>query len=160
MNGLSDEQKFLIDFNVQDVAVALGLNISPVAGADILDVAEQDMTAYIAAIEATVADVASQLLAANDVIQAMAAALESADRVMVIGDSITTYRYSYARLLKHLLPGVEVINHGYSGYTSNHGVELTHTRFVQAQPNVVFVKYGVNDCKRFGGLHGRTLVSA
>lgn len=159
MGHLSDEARFLIDFNVQDVAIALGLGIPPVAGAAILSVDAGDMSAYIAEADHTTA-AAAKLLEAEGAVQAMVAALQTAARVMAIGDSITTYRYSYARLLKHLLPQSDVINHGYSGYTSNQGLELAHTRFVQEQPDVVFVKYGVNDCKQFTGTNGRPLVTA
>lgn len=159
MSALSDIDRFLIDFNVQDVAIALGVDIPLAAGAVILGVDADDMSAYIAEADTIVARTAASLLEADPAVKAMVSFLNSTGRVMAIGDSITTYRYSYARLLKHLLPTSEVINHGYSGYTSNQGLELTHTRFVQAQPDVVFIKYGVNDCKRFAGVEGRTLVT-
>ena len=159
MGNLSDTERFLIDFNVQDVAIALGLDIPLTAGAAILGVHDADMSAYIAEAGNTVDTAAAVLLETEAAVKSMVAALDGAARVMAIGDSITTYRYSYARLLKHLLPQSNVINHGYSGYTSNQGVELTHTRFVQSQPDVVFVKYGVNDCKQFAGMNGRPLVT-
>lgn len=159
MPPLSDDAQFLVNFNVQDVAISAGLDISVEAGADILGLAVADMAAYIAEVDEAVASTAIDLLKTDASIQAMVRELSQYKRVLTIGDSITTYRYSYARLLKHLLPNSDVINQGYSGYTSNHGLELTHTRFVQLQPDVVFIKYGVNDCKRFGGADGRTLVS-
>ncbi len=160
MTNLSDEQKFLIDFNVQDVAVALGINIAPPSGAMILNISETDFVSHINEVDKIIADVAAELLNTDDTIRAMVNHLSQYGRLLTIGDSITTYRYSYARMLPHLLPQVEVINHGYSGYTSNHGLELTHTRFLGLQPDLVFIKYGVNDCKRFSGANGRTLVSA
>ncbi|MEQ8671596.1 MAG: GDSL-type esterase/lipase family protein [Aggregatilineales bacterium] len=160
MPNLSDETKFLIDFNVQDVAVALGFNISASAGAVILDTSEADFVAYINEANQTVTEVATRLLSTDESIGAMVNNLSQYKRILAIGDSITTYRYSYARMLAPLLPQAEVINHGYSGYTSNHGLELTHTRFLGLQPDLVFIKYGVNDCKRFSGANGRTLVSA
>jgi lysophospholipase L1-like esterase len=159
MSSPSDEQKFLIDFNVQDVAVALGLNIPLSAGATILGVTESALSAYIAEVDRAVAAAAAELLELDVAVQAMVNRFQGVGRVMAIGDSITTYRYSYAHLLRHLLPTSQIINHGYSGHTSNHGLELTHTRFVQAQPDVVFIKYGVNDCKRFVGMGERPLVT-
>jgi len=160
VSNLSDVDRFLIDFNVQDVAIALGLDIPLAAGAAILGVAEGDLSTYIAEAGAVVSRTAASLLESDPAVKAMAAFLDRAGSVMAIGDSITTYRYSYARLLQHLLPGSDFINHGYSGYTSNQGLELSHTRFVHAQPDVVFVMYGVNDCKQFAGTHGRPLVSS
>jgi lysophospholipase L1-like esterase len=159
MTQLPSDALLQIDFNVQDIAIAAGLDIGLEPGAGILGVSPEDMAAYIAQADATVADEAGNLLNTDSTIQALVEKLKQYKRVLIIGDSITTYRYSYARLLKHLLPDSEVLNGAYSGYTSNHGLELTHTRFVQLQPDLVFIKYGVNDCKRFGGADGRTLVS-
>lgn len=159
MTNLPEEIQFLIDFNVQDVAVALGLDIPSAAGAAILGASEADFLSHIQEAAQQVAEVARNLLTMHEAIAAMVQNLKGYQRILAVGDSITTYRHSYARLLHHLLPDVEFINHGYSGYTSNHGLELTHTRFVQLQPQIVFIKYGVNDCKRFGGADGRTLVS-
>jgi lysophospholipase L1-like esterase len=159
MTNLPEEKQFLIDFNVQDVAISAGIEIPDSASATILDVEEDDFVAYINEAKQTVAKVATHLLAIEASVATMVSQLNSYQRVLAIGDSITTFRYSYARLLNHLLSGVEFINHGYSGYTSNHGLELTHTRFTQLQPDLVFIKYGVNDCKLFEGADGRTLVS-
>jgi lysophospholipase L1-like esterase len=85
--------------------------------------------------------------------------------VLTVGDSITTYRFSYAELLRALLalvrPADEInlLNVGQSGYTSTHAREVTFTQFLPQQPDWVFVMYGVNDCKQFGGTTARTLVS-
>lgn len=160
MTNLPEEKQFLIDFNVQDVAVAIGIDIPTSAGATILGVGEDDFVAYINEAKQAVAKVATQLVTTEESVATMVSQLKLYQRVLVIGDSITTFRYSYARLLKYLLSGVEFINHGYSGYTSNHGLELTHTRFIQLQPDLVFIKYGVNDGKLFEGADGRTLVSS
>ena len=84
---------------------------------------------------------------------------------MAVGDSITTYRYSYARLLAALLAlhrpddGIQFVNVAQSGYTSTHGLENSYTQFLALQPDWVFIKFGVNDCKRFGGEQAKTLVS-
>lgn len=159
MSNLTDLQKFQIDFNVQDVAVALGIDISRGAGATILDVSEADFQSYTHEVDTEISRVAEQLHQSDKTIQALARQLADFPRILFIGDSITTYRYSYARLIKHLVTTCEVINHGYSGYTSNHGLELTHTRFINIEPDLVFIKYGVNDAKRFAGADGKTLVS-
>lgn len=159
MSNLSDLQKFQIDFNVQDVAVALGMDISMDAGAAILGVSEDDFKSYTDDVNIEVNRVAELLRSSDNAIKALTERLSRFSRILFIGDSITTYRYSYARLIKHLATKSEVINHGYSGYTSNHGLELTHTRFINIQPDLVFIKYGVNDAKRFAGSAGETLVS-
>src|SRR5258708_25292512 len=85
--------------------------------------------------------------------------------VMTIGDSITTYRYGYAEILRALLSLVEpaqpvqFYNHGRSGYTSTHGLEHTFSQYLLQKPDWIFLKYGVNDSKRFGGPQGKRLVS-
>jgi lysophospholipase L1-like esterase len=84
---------------------------------------------------------------------------------MAVGDSITTYSYGYAEILRALLDlvtpeqKVQFYNHGRSGYTSTHGLEHTYTQYLAQKPDWVFLKYGVNDTKRFGGTHGKLLVS-
>jgi len=159
MTNLSEEKIFQINFNLQDVATLQGFEINPTAAAEILRISERDFVGYVNEADKVVAEAAHELKS-EPVIANMVRELNQYVQVLTIGDSITTYRYSYARLLHQLLPDVEVINHAYSGYTSNHGLELTHTTFIQLLPDVVFIKYGVNDCKRFGGANGRTLVSA
>ena len=84
---------------------------------------------------------------------------------MTVGNSITTYRYGYAEILRALLtvvepePPVQFYNHGRSGYTSTHGLEHTYMIYVPQKPDWVFLKYGANDMKRFGGANGKLLVS-
>ncbi len=155
---LPDVTRFLIDFNVHAVAAALGVPIPAEAEALLYGVAATDLAAYQAEIDAELAQTA-QAFHAHRGITALSKLLPAGKRVLCIGDSITTYRRSYARLLEHLLAphGIEVVNRGFSGYTSTHGLELTYTQFLSLQPDLVFIKYGVNDCKQFGG--EQTLVS-
>ena len=53
---------------------------------------------------------------------------------MMVGDSITTYRYGYARLFATLLTlvrpddTIQILNVAQSGFTSIHGLELTYTQ--------------------------------
>ncbi len=116
------------------------------------------LNAYQAEVDAALLATTGQLATQPETAR-FASAFAAGQTVLCVGDSITTYRYSYAHLLHHLLRGVQVINRGYSGYTSTHGLELTYTQFLAHQPDWVFIKYGVNDCKRFGGRNQRTLVS-
>lgn len=157
---LSDATRLLIDFNVHAVASALGLAIPDAAAALMYGVESAALTDYQAAIDAELAHTV-QPLHAHAGVTALRALLSPGQRVLCIGDSITAYRRGYAHLLRHLLAphGVEVVNRGYSGYTSTHGVELTYTQFLSVQPDLVLIKYGVNDCKQFDGALGQTLVS-
>ncbi len=72
---------------------------------------------------------------------------------MSIGDSITTYRQSYARLLESMiasLPGK--VQRGAIGLRQ-HGLENVFTQFLAHQPDWVSIMFGANDCKRFGEPH-------
>ncbi len=143
--------QFLIDFQVHAVASALGLPIPSAAAALIYGVTENDYGVYWESIEENLKIAVDQESPKPDV-QNFLGRFQAGQKVLFIGDSITVYSQSYARLFHHLLTpnGVEVINRGYSGYTSTHGLELTYTQFLAHQPDWVFIKYGVNDCKRFG----------
>lgn len=158
--ALSDETRFLIDFNVHAVASALGLPIPDEAAALMYGIDPSALAAYQADID-TELMLRAQPFHTHPGIAALTAWLTPGKRVLCIGDSITTYRRSYARLLNHLLTphGIEVVNRGFSGYTSIHGLELTYTQFLSLQPDLVLIKYGVNDCKQFGSVEGQTLVS-
>jgi len=85
--------------------------------------------------------------------------------VLAVGDSITTYRYSYARILAAMLDirrgeeGIRFVNVGQSGYTSSLGLETTYSQNLAYQPDWVFIMLGISDCKQFGGGQSRTLVS-
>ncbi len=161
MTLLTPEQQFMVDFNFHDVAAALDLPIPAEAAALMYGAPLDAITAYQAEIDVALARTADDFRDHAGV-AALTALLPAGGSLLCIGDSITTYRYGYARLLDHLLKprGYSVINRGFSGYTSTHGRELTYTQFLALQPDVVIVKYGVNDCKRFGGADHRTLVSA
>lgn len=150
--SLPEETRFLIDFNVHDVANALGLPITEEAAALIYGISASALNGYQAEIDAYLSRQGASIASKAETDRFLAS-FQTGQTVLFIGDSITTYRYSYARLTAHLLNSrdVNVINLAYSGYTSVHGLELTYTRFLQLNPDWVFIKYGVNDCKRFGG---------
>lgn len=158
---LNSDQQFAVDFNLHDIPVAAGLPILLAVEAQLYGVSENDLTAYKSSIDqhnaATAREIASMPEAA-----AFLERFSAGQRVVFLGDSITTYRYSYAHVLRHLLEprGVSVINRAYSGYTSTHGVELTYTQVLSSQPDHVFIKYGVNDCKRFDAPDAPFMVSA
>lgn len=163
---LPPETTFIIDFNLHWVPAALGLDVTPAAAAAMIGISENDFLAYAAAAEAEVNRVAAALLERPELSQAIDQfAVPPGGKVMMIGDSITTYRYSYARLLQAMLTlrrpadRLQFANVAQSGYTSTHGLENVYTQFLAHQPGWVSIKFGVNDCKRFGGPQAKLLVS-
>jgi lysophospholipase L1-like esterase len=151
---LDTTTQFLVDFQVHAVATALGLPIPPSAAAQMYGISEADYHAYLTETAQTVQANAQTLAQTTSFVGFWdQLGLKVGQKVLFIGDSITTYTQSYARLLATLLQarGIEALNRGHSGYTSTHGLELTYTQFLALQPEVVFIKYGVNDSKRFGG---------
>lgn len=165
-NELSPETTWQLDFNLQWVPAALGLAVPPAATAAIFGVSETALSAYADTVDAEVEEMARELLSRPEIQGALAAwPLAGGDTVLFLGDSITTYAYSYARLLAAMIglqrPRAQITfaNVAQSGYTSTHGLENTYTQFLAHDPNWVFLKYGVNDCKQFGGTGAKTLVS-
>lgn len=158
--ALTTDQEFAINFNIHEIAVSANMSIPPAAEALIYGVSEADLATYQTQVDAQNAATAREI-AAMPKTAAFLARFSAGQRVLFLGDSITTYRYSYARVLHHLLEphGVTVINRAYSGYTSMHGVELTYTQCIDTQPDHVFIKYGVNDSKRFGAPDSPLFVS-
>lgn len=157
---LTTDQQFAIDFNAHEVSVQAGLRIPPLAEALILGIPDDEIAAYQAEVDAQNVTTAREIEALPET-EAFLARFTLGQRVLFLGDSITTYRYSYARVLPYLLEarGVSVINRAYSGYTSLHGVELTYTQCIDTEPDHVFVKYGTNDSKRFGAPDAPLFVS-
>jgi acyl-CoA thioesterase I len=169
MSDLSADNEFQIDFNFHQVPSALAVNIPVEAAAAMLNITAAQFTTYTDQAFAACQSVAQKLLATPSTEQAIRK-LKTPRRgeistVMTVGDSITTYRYGYAEILRALLgivapeQPVTFYNHGRSGYTSTHGLEHTYTQYVAQQPDWVFLKYGANDTKRFGGAKGKLLVS-
>lgn len=160
------ETTFLIDFNLHWVPAALGLEVPPAAAATMMGITEADFLAYAGTAEAEVKRTAAGLLDRAELRQAVdQLAISAGGTMMAVGDSITTYRYSYARLLAAMVAirrpddDIRFLNVAQSGYTSTHGLENTFTQFLGHQPDWVFIKFGVNDCKLFGGPEAKTLVS-
>lgn len=163
---LAPETAFLIDFNLHMVPAALGLAVPDEAAAAMFGVTPEQIGRYAAAAAEQVRRTAFELLSLPEYASAIDRwPLPAGATVMAIGDSITTYRYSYARLLAAMLDlrrpldALRFLNLGQSGYTSNHGLETTYTQFLAQQPDWVFIKFGANDCKQFGGPAEKTLVS-
>ncbi|MCZ7574155.1 MAG: GDSL-type esterase/lipase family protein [Ardenticatenaceae bacterium] len=163
---LAPETTFSIDFNLHMVPAALGLDVPPPAAAAMFGIGEAQLAAYVATVDATVKQIAANLLARPDIAEAVdRLAVPAGGTVMVIGDSITTYRYGYAPLLQALLAlrrpndTIRFFNGGQSGYTSTHALEVIYTQFLAQQPDWLFIMFGVNDCKHFGGPQTKTLVS-
>ncbi len=169
MVDISAESAFQIDFNFQQVPSALGVNIPAEAAAAMLNITQEQFTGYTAQAFAACTQVAQSLLSEAgtvDAIRKLKTPLKgSANTIMTVGDSITTYRYGYAEILRALVGLVDpqqaanFINHGRSGYTSTHGLEHTFTLYLAQKPDWVFLKYGANDTKRFGGQASKLLVS-
>jgi acyl-CoA thioesterase-1 len=169
MVEISIEHAFQIDFNFQQVASAQGIDISPEVGALMLNIPLTAFSAYTEQAFAECTRVAQSLLNKPGTVEAIRK-LKTPRRgtvstIMAVGDSITTYRYGYAEILRALLGLVEpqqsvnFFNHGRSGYTSTHGLEHTYTLYLPQKPDWVFLKYGANDTKLFGGKGGKLLVS-
>ena len=163
---LTPETTFLIDFNLHRVPAALGLAVPDATAAVMLGISPQQFSSYVQDAETRVRRAALDLLAEAEVASVVDAwPVQAGAAVMAIGDSITTYRYGYARLLAAMLElrrpadAVRFLNMAESGYTSTHGLETTYTQFLAQQPDWVLIKFGVNDCKRFGGPQAKTLVS-
>jgi lysophospholipase L1-like esterase len=163
---LSPDAQFLIDFNLQMVPAALGLPVPTKAAAAMMDVDDAALADYIEQASQAVRRTAGQLLEKPAVGEAIDRwPVRVGSKLLMVGDSITTYRYGYARLLEALLAlrrpadSIQVMNVAQSGYTSAHGLESTFTQFLALQPDWVFIKFGVNDCKQFGGPSARTLIS-
>ena len=124
---LSPETTFVIDFNLHWVPAALGLEVTPAAAAAMIGITEAEFLAYAAQAETQVNRTADSLLGKAEVIQAVDGwAIPAGGTVLAVGDSITTYRYSYARLLAALLAlrrphdNIRFLNVAQSGYTSTH----------------------------------------
>ncbi len=169
MVEISAESAFQIDFNFQQVPSALGVNVPSEAAAAMLNISVEQFDGYTEQAFAECTRVAQELVEKSGTKSAIRK-LKKAGKgefstIMTVGDSITTYRYGYAEILRALVGLVEpdktasFFNHGRSGYTSTHGLEHTFTLYLAQQPDWVFLKYGANDTKRFGGDSSKLLVS-
>ncbi len=163
---LSLETAFQIDFNVHWVPAALGLDVPPASAAAMLGITEAEFTDYVSDVAAEVNQTAIRLLSQPDIATAIERLpIPPGATVMTLGDSITIYRRGYAELLRTMFARrraadqIRFVNVAQSGYTSVHGLENTYTQFLAQQPAWVFIMFGVNDCKHFGGPDVRTLVS-
>jgi lysophospholipase L1-like esterase len=169
MVEISPENAFVIDFNFQQVISAMGIDVSPEAAALLLNIPLEVFSAYTEQAFADCTRVAHALLdkpgTAEAIRKLKTPRRGAVSTVMTVGDSITTYRYGYAEIIRALLGLVEpqqavnFFNHGRSGYTSTHGLEHTFTIYLAQKPDWVFLKYGANDTKFFGGKGGKLLVS-
>ncbi len=169
MFELSDDDIFSLDFNFHQVPSALAVNIPVEAAALMLNITAAQFTAYTDYAFAQNVAVGQSLLEHSGTVEAIRKLIAPRDghpsTIMTVGDSITTYRYGYAEILRALIGLVEpqqavhFYNHGRSGYTSTHGLEHTFTQYLAQKPDWVFLKYGANDTKRFNGAQGKLLVS-
>ena len=161
LQGIDAERTFLIDFNLADVPACIGLEAGPEAAAALFGLDLGAYQGYVDAVQAEVDERARELLAEPAIAAAVdALPIPAGGTLLFVGDSITTYRRSFARLLAALLAerrpsdGIRVVNGGRSGFTTSHGIELTYVQFLGLAPDVVLVALGGNDCKRFGATDG------
>lgn len=169
MFELSDDNIFQMDFNFHQVPSALAVNIPVEAAALMLNITPAQFTAYTDYAFGECTAVAQKLLERPGTLDAIrklkAPRNGQPSTIMTVGDSITTYRYGYAEILRALIgvvdpqQTVQFYNHGRSGYTSTHGLEHTFTQYLLQKPDWLFLKYGANDTKRFSGVKGKLLVS-
>src|SRR5262249_23296643 len=142
---LTTDNKFQIEFNFHQVPSALSLNIPAEAAALMLNITAAQFIAYTEEAFAECTRVAQGLLNRPGTVEAIRKLKTSRNgnvsTVMMVGDSITTYRYGYAEILRALLGlavpelPVQVYNHGRSGYTSTHGLEHTFTQYLMQKPD-------------------------
>ena len=170
MVDISAESAFQIDFNLYQVPSAVGVNVSPEAAAAMLNITVEQFNGYTAQAFAECTRVAQTLVDKPGTVEAIRKLKTSpkgasVSTIMTVGDSITTYRYSYAEIIRALLGLVDpqqeatFINNGRSGDTSMHGLEHTYFLYLAHKPDWVFLKFGANDAKHFGGAGTKTLVS-
>jgi lysophospholipase L1-like esterase len=147
---LSPEQERALYFNMHDVSGQQGTPLPDAIVAHLYGLTPDALAARQAGIDRELASAAREL-AATAAGSAFVQRFRQGQTVLFAGDSITTYRYSYARLAAHVLAaaGVHSVNRAYSGCTSTLGLELTYSQFIPMQPDWVFLKYGVNDGKQF-----------
>ena len=164
--GISPQLAYWIDFNSHLTPTALGLPVTEAAAAAMYGLSLADYEPYLASVREEVNARAEVLLTRPLWPEAIDhLPVPRGGTLLAIGDSITTYRHGYVELLRALLArrrpedGVRVLNRGYSGYTSAQGLAATYSYFLGHRPDLVFIGYGGNDCKRFGQPPGKTLVS-
>ena len=155
---LPPETGFLVDFNAHRVPAALGLNVPPAAAAAMYGVDQAALLAHEATAAEEVSRTARRLLAEPALAEAVdRLPVPPGGTLLTAGDSITIYSYSYAEVLAAMVAlrrsqdGIRFVNQAQSGYTSTHGLEQTFTQSLAYQPHLVFINFGVNDNKRFGG---------
>jgi acyl-CoA thioesterase I len=158
--------KTAIEFNTYQVPAELGIEMPAQAAACVLDITAAQFAAYLEHLKAEASEDASRLLTDPDLAMAVdRLAVPAEGTILAIGDSLTTYRRSYAELLRHLLAlrrpadGIRFQNRAQSGYTSTHARRSTYSQYVKLEPDLVFILLGGNDCQRFGAPALRTLVS-
>jgi hypothetical protein len=152
---LSSETTFMIDFNLEWVAAAaMAPDVPPAAAAAMFGITEDELAAYSAYVQDQVDRTAAELLAEKDIADGIdRLPVPRGGTVMAVGDSITTYRCGYADLLQAMIAArrpddnIQFVNEGQAGYTSTNGLESTYTQFLAKQPDLVFVMFGVNDCR-------------
>lgn len=167
VSSISEEASLLIDFNVHQVPTALGLSIPPNAAAAMIGITESEFELYCGAVDDEIREIAASLLKHPDLAAAVRSLpVPAGGTMMTVGDSITTYRRGYARILEAMIslarPAEEIrfLNVAQSGYHSADGLESVYTQFVAERPDWVSIKFGVNDSKLFGDSPERTLISA
>jgi lysophospholipase L1-like esterase len=147
-----------IEFKTYEVPAELGIAMPAQAASCVLNIEVEQYNAHLAQIEAALRADATRLAARPE----MAAAVRrlpipDGGLVLVVGDSVSAYRRSYAELLRVLFglcrpdSHIRLVNRAQSGYTSTHALRATYRQYVLEKPDLVFVLLGGNDCERFAG---------
>src|SRR5258705_6757527 len=104
LSPLSPESAFQIDFNFHQVPSALAVNIPVEAAAAMLNITAAQFSAYADQAFAACTHVAQSLLDRPGTVEAIRKLKTprkgSISTILTVGDSITTYRYGYAEILR------------------------------------------------------------
>lgn len=147
-----------IEFKTYEVPAELGIAMPAQAASCVLNIEMAQYNAHLAQLESALEADAARLAAEPDVAAAVRRlAVPAGGLVLVMGDSVSAYRRSYAELLRVLLDAccpdehIRLVNRAQSGYTSTHARRAAYRQYVLEQPDLVFVLLGGNDCERFAG---------
>lgn len=154
---LNDAQRIAVRFNFHKIA-PLGIGDQDYRRiAMALDLSEDDVKSFCAACEGEVQR-AAQCMAEKLPSQAKNA------RICFIGDSITSERTSYMRILQRCLekyPGVQTLDCAVSGWKTSDVIFEYEDRVIPFQPTHIHMMIGTNDARNaYPGEDGSTIGTA
>lgn len=154
---LNDAQRIAVRFNFHKIA-PLGIGDQDYRRiAMALDLSEEDVKAFCADCETKVQQSAQQLTAKPR------SEMKNA-RICFIGDSITSERTSYMRILQRWLekyPGVQTLDCAVSGWKTSDVIFEYEDRVTPFQPTHIHMMIGTNDARNaYPGEDGSTIGTA